>query len=136
MNTTIKAPKVKVSAKSLLESSAFNNVSVWLLLYNGKEAGKIIWSIGAGGQWKCSVIVHHGAGIAAFGAPERNAEDLHLTSFVIGSAGGGGYDKRSASFADCLDRNGIITPISLGGRGTGAVQDYLISLGFQVFTAL
>ena len=48
---------------------------------------------------------------------------IHSKSSGRGDAGGGGYDKRSASFADALNNAGVEYSGSLSGAGMSAVRD-------------
>ena len=129
MKTATATAKVKVSAISLMEAPAVNAVSAWAILLDGKEAGKVIWTIGNGGTWKCAVMSWEKE---RFGIVREDSDalDYRLTSKVIGSAGGGGYDKRTAAFEDCLTRNGIVyTHFS-------KADEYLAAIGFTVIETI
>ena len=100
-------------------------VKVWAILDESREmAGRIIWAYpnDGAGIVKCQVNVWTGI----FGTKEA----------IRGNAGGYGYDKTSAAFADALDRAGIKTGKDLSGRGDSAVREYLESLGYIVIEAL
>jgi len=114
----------------MVDNAAFDKVSAWILMHEGKQIGKVLWVVG--GTWKCSIITWKKE---VFGLAKDN--DDALNSLVIGSAGGGGYDKRSASFESCLDRNGINTNgLEIAGRGEGAIRSYLSGLGIEVIEAI
>ena len=91
-------------------------VKVWALLDGtGEMAGRIIWAYpnDGAGVVKCQV----NAWETPFGTETT----------VRGNAGGYGYDKTSAAFADALDRAGIKTEKDLSGRGDSAIREYLKS---------
>lgn len=48
-----------------------------------------------------------------------------------GKAGGGGYCKMSASFADALDKAGIQVDTGISGRGMSLVDDFLTCLALS-----
>ena len=100
-------------------------VQAWAILDESREmAGRIIWAYpnDGAGIVKCQVNIW--AGI------------LDTKCAMRGNAGGYGYDKTSAAFADALDRAGIKTEKNLSGRGDSAVRDYLESIGYTVIEAL
>ena len=100
-------------------------VRVWALLDGtGKMAGRIIWAYpnDGAGIVKCQVSAWKGM--------------LGTKEAIRGNAGGYGYDKTSAAFADALHRAGIETEKDLSGRGDSAVLEYLESIGYTVIKAL
>jgi hypothetical protein len=100
-------------------------VRVWALLDGtGEIAGRIIWAYPNDGAGIVKCQVSGWTGLFGTKAAMR------------GNAGGFGYDKASAAFADALDRAGIKTEKDLSGRGDSAVREYLESLGYIVIEAL
>ena len=101
-------------------------VKAWALLSESYEmAGRIIWA-----------YPNDGAGIVKCMIAAWRGELSKSETRMLGNAGGFGYDKTSAAFADALHRAGIKTEKDLSGRGDSAVRDYLESLGYTVIEAL
>jgi hypothetical protein len=116
---------VKVASKSLLDSPAFRTVTAWVLMQDGNHVGKVFWT--SGEAVKCCIIIHGKYVKSIFGfEPEQPTE--RFTSLVIGSAGGGGYDKKTASFNDCLRRNGA----TVQADESAGADDFLQSLGLTI----
>ena len=100
-------------------------VRVWALLDESREmAGRIIWAYPNDGAGIVKCQVNAWTGLFGTKAAMR------------GNAGGFGYDKTSAAFADALHRAGIKTEKDLSGRGDSAVREYLESRGYMVIEAL
>ena len=101
-------------------------VKAWALLdETGEMAGRIIWA-----------YPNDGAGIVKCMIAAWRGELSKSETRMLGNAGGFGYDKASAAFADALHRAGIKTEKDISGRGDSAVRDYLESLGYTVIEAL
>ena len=100
-----------------------SRTSVWVMLQDGKVAGRIItaWPNDGAGRVRMTVNIYHG--------PLEPAETL------FGQAGGYGYDKESAAFHDALSRHGIASA-DLSGRGMGAVRDWFASAGYELHQVL
>jgi hypothetical protein len=97
--------------------------SVWVLLHKGEYAGRIITAWPADGAGRVRLYVAFFSG--EFGHSEA----------MFGQAGGYGYDKESAAFADAIKRHGIESP-DISGRGMQAVAAWLGSKGYTVIHAL
>ena len=97
--------------------------SVWVMLQDGKVAGRIItaWPNDGAGRVKVAVMAWGGV------LKDYNA--------MLGQAGGYGYDKESAAFEDALGRHGLVAD-NLSGRGMGAVRDWLASEGYDLVQVL
>jgi hypothetical protein len=134
MNTLKTVTKVKEDATYLGDAAAFKNASVWVLLRNGQQCGKILWTLASGytgNSWKCAIILYSSAYEALGFAKDQ--PDGFMGGKVIGKTGpGGGYDMRTASFEDCLRRNGYDGPMP-GGYGA---DSFLRERGFDVIQAI
>jgi len=103
---------------------AVARVSAWLLVFDGKPAGKIIVAFpndGAG-------IVR--ASVSTFAGPLKDME------WTQGTAGGYGYHKASAAVEDALMRAGIEHEDHFDGRGESEMRRYFESIGYQVWDVL
>ena len=100
-----------------------SRTSVWVMLQDGKVAGRIItaWPNDGAGRVRMAVSI--------YGGPLKQDETL------FGQAGGYGYDKESAAFQDALDRHGLVSA-DLSGRGMGAVRDWFASAGYELHQVL
>lgn len=98
--------------------------SVWVMILDGKVAGRIItaWPNDGAGRVKVAVMAWDGV------LKDYNA--------MLGQAGGYGYDKESAAIQDAFDRHGFKTGRDLSGRGMSTVQGYFAELGYQLERAL
>ena len=104
------------------------SVRAWALAFGGEAAGRIVWEYSdnpAGSNVTCSLGVWAG--------PLAKLSEGHLT----GTAGGGGYEKASASFDYALHpfRDAITMP-ALDGLGLGCVEKWLTVIGYKVLKAL
>ena len=111
---------------NLFDHPAVKRVRVDVLLLNGQMAGRIItaYPSDGAGTVKCMVSIWDG--------PLKTDEPMR------GTAGGYGYCKTSAAFADALHRAGMgLTDASdLSGRGMGAVVGWIESHGYICCEAL
>lgn len=119
--TTMSYPKCCGASRRADESRAAKQVSAWALMYEGEQAGRIVWSVGDAGGWTCSVYV--------FAGP------MGCLPVMTGRATGYGYCKRSASFESALS-SARIPHQSIAGRGERAVMTWLKTLGYTVLVAL
>ena len=96
-----------------------SRTSVWVLLQDGKVAGRIItaWPNDGAGRVRMTVSI--------YGGPLKADETF------FGQAGGYGYDKESAALHDALSRHGIVSA-DLSGRGMGAVRDWFAGEGYEL----
>ena len=94
--------------------------SVWVMLQDGKVAGRIItaWPNDGAGRVKVAVMAWEGV------LKDYNA--------MLGQAGGYGYDKESSAIQDAFDRHGFTTGQDLSGRGMSTVGEYFAGLGYQL----
>ena len=97
-----------------------SRASVWVMLQNGKVAGRIItaWPNDGAGRVKVSVMAWDGV------LKDYNA--------MLGQAGGYGYDKESAAIQDAFDRHGFKTGRDISGRGMDAVRDWFAGEGYEL----
>ena len=96
-----------------------SRTSVWVMLQDGKVAGRIItaWPNDGAGRVKVAVMAWDGV--------------LKDYDAMLGQAGGYGYDKESAAVHDALSRHGIVSA-DLSGRGMTTVGEYFAALGYQL----
>ena len=97
-----------------------SRTSVWVMLQNGKVAGRIItaWPNDGAGRVKVAVMAWEGV------LKDYNA--------MLGQAVGNGYDKESAAVQDAFNRHGFKTGRDLSGRGMSTVGEYFAALGYQL----
>ena len=111
---------------NLFEHPAVSRVSGYVLMFNGEMAGNVITAFPTDGAGICKMQLH------IFTGP------LSITDTVMrGQAGGYGYDKESAAFADALYRANIDTDgKDLSGRGMSSVWKWVESKGYKVYQAI
>ncbi len=97
-----------------------SRTSVWVMLQNGKVAGRIItaWPSDGAGRARVAVMAWEGV--------------LKDYDVMLGQAGGYGYGKESAAVRDAFERHGFKTSQDLSGRGMTAVKEYFAMLGYQL----
>ena len=105
---------------NIFDHPSVKRVRVDALLLDGKMAGRIITTYPADGAGtvKCMVSIWDG--------PLKTEEPMR------GTAGGYGYCKTSAAFADALHRAemGLTDANNLSGRGMGAVRTWIEAHGY------
>jgi len=104
----------------------FEDVSAWILLdkKTNKFAGKVLWHY-AKVTVSCGISLYYNCSL-----------DGKVLDFgKIGTAGGYGYDKQSASFSDCL-RKWNIEHNGISGVGRDACKAFLEKNGFIVLEAI
>lgn len=110
--------------KSIYDFSGVKSVTAWALLYDGKEAGKVI---GHYGNSRVNVAAFIHAGPLA---------DNRRTKHYNGAASGYGYCKFSAAFDEALRKGGHKPSMDLHGAGKETVRVYLESLGYTVLEVI
>ncbi len=107
--------------KSIFDHPAVKRVSAWAIMKDGAYAGRIIVA-----------YPKDGAGIV-----RAHVAIFDLKGEVMqGSAGGCGYDKTSSAIHDAFYRGKFADLPDFDGRGVGAVETFLQSLGYQMFSAV
>lgn len=107
-------------ARMAYDCAHVRRVTVWVLLFNGDSAGRIVANHGQ------SRVV---ATVSVWAGP------LGDTAKSTGLADGYGYHKLSAAVADALGRVGLDAP-SMSGAGDGAIELFFIERGYQVIKAI
>ncbi len=104
----------------------FENVSIWILLdkKTNKDAGRVLWHY-AKTRVSCAISTYY----------EFPLKGKSLDFSKIGTAGGYGYDKQSASFSDCLQKWNI-EHTGISGVGDNACQSFLENNGFIVIRGI
>ena len=113
-------------SKNIFEYKNVESVTAWALLdIDGHDVGKVVGQYSESGVVSVSIIVY-------------SEEDGKFSGRVVGKAGGGGYCKFSAAFADCLHKNGypIAVIANIDSRGKGACVRWLEEEGYQVVKVL
>ena len=116
--------KTKSLSFDIFAQAGPSRTSAYALLFEGQEAGRIITAWPSDGAGRVRMACHFWQG------PLKHDESM------LGQAGGYGYDKESAAFADALDRAGKRPETDLSGRGMNAVASWLESQGYQVIKVL
>ena len=111
--------KSKTLNFDIFKQTGPSRTSVWVMIQNGKVAGRIITAWPNDGAGRVKVAVMAWAGVLK----DYNA--------MLGQAGGYGYDKESAAIQDALSRHGIVSA-DLSGRGMGAVRDWFAGEGYEL----
>ena len=116
--------KKKQLSFNIFDHPCVQRVRAWAIIFDGTEAGKIVWAypIYGAGIVKCQANVYSGP--------------LNVEHVLRGTASGYDYCKTSASFVDALDRADITPNRSLHGAGVGETRRYLESLGYMVIEAV
>lgn len=112
--------------KQVNEMKGPKSTTAWALLYEGKEAGRVIanWSDNpAGTVCSASVIVFHGP-LAEYG----------FGYDTVGRAGGYGYDKLSQAVWQCFDKVGC--PAKVVRPANGQTRDEFEAWGYTVIEVL
>lgn len=122
--------------KSAYDYAHVKSVSAWALLFDGKEAGKIVcnWTDNPNGSG-CVMTV------SIWRGPINDWTDESVTA--LDGSGAGGYDKFSGAFSRVMRKiakfgkipQDVIIP-DLHGRGSGAIRRFLENLEYQVFEVI
>lgn len=125
--------------KHIFDLSHVKSVKAWALLRGCEPAGRVIanYSDNPAGS-VCTVAVHFWdkAEKEAGLVPVDAGKPIEKWVKPQGQAGGYGYDKFSAAFADALRRKYGLEGLKMSGAGESVVRSWLEEKGFQVVEVL
>lgn len=108
--------------KTAYDCAPVKSVTAWALTFNGDMAGRLVAAYGDS-RVTCT--------ISAWAGPLKEHNKM------TGTASGYGYHKLSAAMEDALVRGGVpVENDHIGGRGGGAMREYLEKLGYRVLEVL